>query len=239
MTLSIGRVGLGLVPRLVGIISDEKIRTLSKDEIMKSDILELRVDIFKNKPTPEYAVRVLKEVKRKFGKPVIVTVRKVNEGGFRDIDDNLRIKILSAVIPFSDAVDIELASVILTKKIIPVARHLKKTVICSYHNFRRTPSLAGLNQILSRSKKTGADITKIAAFASQKDELIRLVDFTIRNRNKNIVTISLGRLGTISRIFNPLVGSLFTYGYIGKKSVAPGQISIGKMAEYLRDFAVR
>jgi 3-dehydroquinate dehydratase-1 len=45
----------------------------------------------------------------------------------------------------------------------------------------------------------------------------------------------MGEYGTIARVLAPVFGSLFTYGYV-TKSVAPGQLPVGKLIEELRLF---
>jgi 3-dehydroquinate dehydratase len=53
-----------------------------------------------------------------------------------------------------------------------------------------------------------------------------------------LVTISMGRIGTISRVMNPLVGSCLTYGYVSSGTgVAPGMIPARELKNLLEKFS--
>ena len=57
--------------------------------------------------------------------------------------------------------------------------------------------------------------------------------WTIDNRSENIITISLGDTGGISRLVFPALGSLITYAYLNNPS-GPGQRPLGELREHLR-----
>jgi 3-dehydroquinate dehydratase-1 len=140
-----------------------------------------------------------------------------------------------AIIPFIDAIDIEIDTVITTDVIACAST---KTVIVSEHNFNETPDNNSLNSIVDTAKKLGADIIKIAAMTVKRQDVLRLLHFTEKCQ-ENLVTIAMGEVGKITRIIAPLFGSLFSYCYISHE-VAPGQLSLEKMAEefslYYPDF---
>lgn len=227
----IGKVGLGLIPRVVGVISDSSF--LSDETIEQIDIFELRIDMFR-----EHALRyiegVFNSVKTRFDKPIIATVRDVEEGGYKRIDNSYKYEIFESIMPLSDAVDIEIKSE-LRERIISLCKSHNKTVICSYHNLRETPDMGYMDNIASEAKHGGADIVKIAVMANTRDDLVRLASFTIKNKGIGLITLSLGDLGLISRIFNPMIGSLMTYGHLGTPT-APGQVSASDIVHYLRIF---
>jgi len=131
--------------------------------------------------------------------------------------------------PFVDAVDIEIDASI-NREIIAMARG--KTIIVSEHDFEKMPDLSHLEKIASKANSLGATIIKIAAMAHNRQDVVRLMEFTAAKRN-NLVTIAMGNYGAISRVLAPVFGSLFTYGFV-KKSVAPGQLSLHKLVEELR-----
>jgi len=237
--LSIGGVKLGLSPKIAGVISDKDVPAISKDKSLLdyADILEVRIDMFKDR-SPEYLRRILSDVKRLSAKPLIATVRDVREGGRPPaMGDDLRFSLFKSALPFVDAADIEIrAAKELVKKVVSLFKKNKKVVIGSYHDFRKTPDAKKLKEILLRSKTLGCDILKIAAYARTRDELARLSVFTVMEKKKNnIVTISMGDRGLISRIFNPMVGSLFTYGYVNRP-VFKGQGSVKDIAGLLAEF---
>ena len=226
--LKIGKTELGGIPRVAISISDrEDNKSIPRGLI---DILEIRVDQFK-KTDPGYINDVIKE-RRKIGIPLLLTVRSRKEGGERDIPNQLKLRIFQENITLVDAVDIELESPILLE-VVKTARKNKKIVIVSWHNLKTTPNDKILKGILNKAKRNGADIIKIAAKASKKDDLIRLARWTIDNRSENIITISLGDTGGISRLVFPALGSLITYAYLNNPS-GPGQRPLGELREHLR-----
>ncbi len=223
--LKIGDVVLGKQPRIVLTVGDIKSILLKMSLFKKADILELRIDCFKN-IEEENIIRSISAIK-KMGLPVIATIRSKKEGGDRYISSSCRLQIFKAVMPFVDAVDVEISSSILDD-VIRDAKAKKKRIILSYHNFKQTPLENRLERIIKKGKASGGGIIKIASFAKSKGDILRLLNFTFKHREKNIVTISLGKKGMISRVLFPFFGSLFTYAYLDKP-FAPGQMDIKEL----------
>ncbi len=231
--IKIGKIELGRIPRVAISIADREDNKLISSPFI--DILEIRVDQFK-KIEPAHIKNVI-NVRREIGVPLILTVRSKKEGGQRDVPNQLKLNIFKENIPLVDAVDIELESPILSE-VVKTARKNKKIVIVSWHNLKMTPKDKTLKDILNKAKRSGADIIKIAAKASKKDDLIRLTRWTIDNRSENIITISLGDTGSISRLVFPVLGSLITYAYLNNPS-GPGQRPLGELCEHLRIYYPR
>lgn len=230
--MNIGGVELGKVPVVIGTISG--VISFPIEKIEKIDVLECRIDMFKSHELADI-VKVIQSVKDAYGKPLLATVRSKEEGGAIEIDDDKRYEIYKEVTPLVDAIDIELRSSKLLKRVLPICKERGKLVIASYHNNNETPADAALEKLLLEGKEIGADIVKIAVTANSKEDLGRLISFTIKNRDKGIITISQGSIGTISRIVTPILGSLMTYAYIDVPS-ARGQLSGFDIVEYLRLF---
>jgi 3-dehydroquinate dehydratase-1 len=221
---AIGSVTLGEIPRVVAII-DEFLDMHRIGELKKSgvDILEIRVDKL-GTDIPSLCVFIDK-IKKTAGFPCIGTVRETAEN--RDKRDD----IFTAIMPFIDAVDIE-GDTSINRQVI--AHAAGKTIIVSEHDFEKTPDIVHLEDIAAKAESLGADIVKIAAMAKNRHDVARLMAFTAAG-NGNLVTIAMGEYGTIARVLAPVFGSLFTYGYV-TKSVAPGQLPVGKLIEELRLF---
>ena len=226
--IKIGKTELGKIPKIAIAIADREDNKLIKPAFV--DILEIRVDQFK-KADPIYVRNVIK-TRRKIGVPLILTVRNKEEGGQKDISNELKLSIFKECIPLVDAVDIELRSPILSE-VIKIARKNKKLVIVSWHNFKMTPNDKMLKDILNKAKRSGANLVKIAVKANKAEDLNRLMRFTIENKSKNIITISLGEIGSISRLTFPGFGSLITYAYINRPS-GLGQRTLDELREHLR-----
>ena len=226
--IKIGKTELGRIPRVAIAIADREDSKLIKSLFL--DILEVRVDQFKNADSI-YVKNVIRK-RKKIGVPLILTVRSKEEGGQRDISNAAKLNIFRDNIQLVDAVDIELKSPILSE-VVKIARKNKKNVIISWHNFKMTPNDKMLKDILSKAKRSGAHLVKIAVKANKIEDFNRLMKFTIENRSKNIITISLGGIGSLSRLVFPVLGSLITYAYINKPS-GLGQISLDDLRDHLR-----
>jgi 3-dehydroquinate dehydratase-1 len=235
MELFIRDYKLGEFPLVAGILTDRDYQSAADDAMNAVDIIELRVDMF-NSIESGHVKEVFKQVRSRYNKPVIATVRDVSEGGEKKVTD--RFDLYRGIIPLADVVDVELQFNDLLKEVKRLCSTFKKLLIGSYHNFDATPDNDTLVQIVSRGKVLGADIVKIAVKAASREDLMRFVDFALKYRDKNLITISMGEKGLPSRIFTPLIGSPITFGYINTAS-APGQLSVQEMMQIFRKLKMR
>lgn len=188
-------------------------------------LAELRADCFKKQ---ELAIQVSKELKKN-GFSVIGTIRWDREGGRSGFSESERAEKFGQLIPFVDAIDIELESKICSE-VIRNARAKHKTIILSFHDFKKTPPMAALVSRVKQARRMKADVIKIAVCAKSKDDVSRLMEFMLKHRDLPMIVIAMGNIGKSSRVLFPLLGSLLTYGYVGKRS-APGQFSAEKLAK--------
>ncbi|MDP2928673.1 MAG: type I 3-dehydroquinate dehydratase [Candidatus Omnitrophota bacterium] len=226
--IKIGKVRLGVLPKIAVSVNDTADEKRVKS--LNADILEIRVDQFKILD-PEYVNRVIARVK-KIGIPLILTVRSHEEGGEKNLPDELKLRIFKSAISLVDAVDIELKSPVISE-VVKIAKKNKKLIIVSWHNFKLTPGDRALKGILNDALKKGAQLVKVAVRARKADDVNRLMKFTMQNRASNLITISLGKVGRISRLIFPMAGSLITYAYITKPS-GPGQTPLKDLRRHLR-----
>jgi 3-dehydroquinate dehydratase-1 len=235
MDLFVRDYKLGEFPLIAGILTDRDRPAADSDELNAVDIIELRVDMFSS-AEPDHVKDVFKDVRSRFNKPVLATVRDVREGGEREVPG--RLDVYRGIIPLSDLVDVEIQSGELFPQVRRLCSTFKKILIGSYHNFDSTPDNGFLDDIVRQGEGQGADIVKIAVKASDKEDLLRFLDFALRNRDKGLITIAMGDSGLPSRIFTPLLGSPITYGYI-KTASAPGQLSVQEMMSIFRKLKMR
>ena len=163
---------------------------------------------------------------------MLATIRSKAEGGKSGISEKERLRLFQNIMPFVDAVDIELSSKKILNQVVSKAHAHKKKAIISYHNFKNTPEQKRLETIVKNCKKAGGDMVKIATFAREKKDIARLAALTLSH--KNIIVIAMGRLGIVSRIFFPALGSLLTYCPVTGPS-APGQLSLKTTATLLKE----
>lgn len=222
-------LSLGRVPRVVGtIITSEYLREWSDNpQPLPCDLMELRLDGF-----PDFGdwLRICKQIEQQ-GTPVFVTVRLVKEGGLwtrRDVD---RWILLEQAIRELAGVDVEMRSD-LARGASELCRELGKLCVYSFHDFKRTPPLSELEEILRTAERVGA-IGKIAATAQSASDVDLLRSLLTRKWNVPICVIGMGPIARETRLKFPLEGSCFTYGYLDREG-APGQYSAAELTEYLR-----
>ena len=195
------------------------------------DIAELRVDRY----TSFDLTHVVDEVKRYEAFPTIATIRSKGEGGSWDGNEDDRLELFTAIIPEVDAVDIELNSPELLQRVVDIAHAHATFVVVSHHNFDATPTAVELDEIALRAKRLGADCVKIAATATNQDDLRTLAAFTLRQAHLGLIVIAMGPIGVVSRVFFPALGSRLTFAHAGEYPVS-GQLDYQSTFEYLRAF---
>jgi 3-dehydroquinate dehydratase I len=230
--LQLGPLSLGVAPRVVlalcdGVPIDDVKAALDQG----ADMVELRVDLFSS--TEPDAVR--EEFQRYEGIPVLATIRSKAEGGEWNATEYERAALYKAVLPYCDAIDIELSSEEILDEVMHATRHADRLIIGSYHNFDKTPELIELEAIHRHGSKAGVDIVKVAAHCRNRLDLHTLARFALDHATRDVIVIGMGTEANLSRIFFPALGSLMTYTFLGEPT-APGQLNCEATLEYLKAF---
>ncbi len=207
------------------IVNSVDLKAAGRAKRAGADILEVRVDTFKERD-PEALKVELARLKKASKLPIILTIRSKKEGSAVNIGDSERLALFMALIPLSEAVDIELSSKRILRKVAALAASFRKKLIISYHNFKSSPTKAGLQKILAGAEEAGADIIKIAATARKTSDFKRLAGLLMLD--KDLIVIAMGDGSAASRVFFPFLGSLVTYASI-TGTTAPGQLNISDM----------
>lgn len=228
--MKIGKLEVGNTPNIAAVIIDgEDKRAITQAKRNGADLLELRIDCFKKQDVAAVQKTVRHIQAQKL--PLLATIRSKAEGGKSGISEKDRLILFQSIMPFVDAVDVELGSKKILKHVINAAHVSNKKVIISYHNFKDTPEQKRLEAIVKKCKSAGGDIVKIAAFAREKKDIVRLASLVVSH--KDIIIIAMGKLGIVSRLFFPMLGSLITYCSVTEPS-APGQLSLKTTAALLK-----
>lgn len=220
---------------------EEFLVTLNKIE--HADIIEIRADGLKIKDNGHKSqIRALLNGAKVANLPIILTVRLSKEGGAFSGTEDERIECIKEGIKHADMLDIELGMGDEDRdEIISIAKSKKVPVILSYHDFKNTPGEDKMMAILEEEENLGASVSKLAVTANSWADVLRLLGVTQEAKERLKIpfcTISMGKIGAISRIAAPVFGSKITYGYVSKKT-APGQISVSELNSALRAIGVR
>ncbi len=212
-----------------------------------ADLVEWRGDFFEGlfdesgKIDEGAVLQLLKELRDALGKlPLLFTFRTKQEGGNREIHELYYESLLELVASsgYADLIDVEAV-----RREKAAARMIKRIhshrihAIASYHDFEKTPAKEEIIACLERMEKLGADICKIAVMPQGRDDVFQLLSATYemngRKTGKPIVTMSMGREGSISRLVGEFFGSAITFGCL-KNASAPGQIDAFKLQAMLQ-----
>jgi 3-dehydroquinate dehydratase I len=203
---------------------------------LKPDLLEWRIDGYDGVDNISDAVETLEALRKLIGPvPLIFTCRSSLEGGVKKLPQEHRLNLIQAAIRSGhvDIVDVEMCnepafidSVIAASD----ARGIKR--ILSYHDFDRTPEETYIYDKLKLAQSLGADIAKMAVMPHDYEDVLTLLNATLRARNHGvhipIVTMAMGARGSVTRIAGGLFGSDITFA-MGKATTAPGQIRIERL----------
>ena len=185
-----------------------------------ADILELRIDSIENSDPDD-----IKNLIQEIDFPLIATNRRREENGFFKGSESDRIEILLEAAKVAEIVDIELGTELDNlNKIVKKS----KLAIVSYHDFEKTPDKDFLLEIVNKELKLG-DIAKFAVMPKTMSDT--LIVLNVLSDVQNTVAISMGDIGSYTRVVAPLFGSPLTFASY-ENSSAPGQLNI----ETTRDF---
>ena len=196
-------------PNLVGTIHSSKGFAEAKNTFL--DAVEVRADVLPGFPAAQ-ALAALPH-------PVILTVRRPDEGGGRPLTDAERRSVYLELLPSVAAVDIEARSVRSLREVREAALSSRRMLIVSYHDFHKTPSLKKLCEVASRAREAGADVVKIAAFLEGPAAAGRLLE-ALEKISGPLSVMGMGPLGRASRLLFAKAGSVLNYGWLGEPFVA-------------------
>ena len=157
---------------------------------------------------------------------MIVTNRIKNEGGSFNGSEEERFNILYECCELADYVDIELQS---SDEYIEKIHDTGVKTIVSYHDFKKTPNLNEITYIVEKEKELG-DIAKVAFMPHDLDDTLTVL--AVQSHFKDIIAISMGELGSYTRIMASKFNSPITFA-VGTDVTAPGQIDIETMKALL------
>ncbi|EZH66192.1 3-dehydroquinate dehydratase [Bacillaceae bacterium JMAK1] len=212
------------------------------DVIVKKqpDVIEWRIDYLTDLHDTEVVVQITEDIHERSGNiPILFTRRSSREGGENiTLTEQEVFDLYEAVVQTGLiwAIDVELSS---EQADIDRVKKLGKVygvqVLMSYHNFERTPPKQEIVQKLTEAKEQGAHIGKVAVMPASVEDVLTLMQATQEAATIlpiPIVTMSMGRIGALSRMMGGACGSAMTFA-VGSESSAPGQIPMEELQAVL------
>lgn len=188
--------------------------TANKALKLGADILELRIDALED-PDVDKVISLIDSLDGN----VIATNRTAHEGGLFKGTEVERTEILVDVAGYARFVDIELKT---EKKSRSKVIEKSNSSIISFHDFEKTPSVEELLEIVRREKEVG-DIAKFAVMPHNLEDTLKV--FQVLLQVDDTIGISMGELGSYTRVTAGLFGSPITYASLDEGS-APGQLDL-------------
>lgn len=199
------------------------------------DLVEWRLDRFGATPDGPGLARLVREIRRGAGVPVLATLRTRREGGGADVaDPDYSRRVLALADAGADAVDVEIARAG-AADLVAACRGAGAAVVASHHEPRSTPGEGVLVHWLVCMRDAGADVAKIACLTRTPEDLVALVDAQMWGRRYlgiPVVGIGMGAPGAITRICGERLGCALTFATVGAAS-APGQFPVERVARAL------
>jgi len=232
------------VKTIVPITAKTKEQAIAQAKVIAAnqdaDLAEFRIDLLDFAADSKQVIALGHELKKILGdKPMIATIRTNNEGGKLTISDADYGKTYQAYLkqPFMDMLDVEMfRDQQVVKNTVKLAHDKKVLIVMSNHDFQKTPNEDEIVKRLLKQDELGADILKIAVMPQSKQDVFTLMNATLtvsQQSKKPLLTMSMGKLGTISRIATANMGGSFSFGMIGGAS-APGQIDVTQLKQFLK-----
>ena len=230
------RIGEGRPKVILPIVEQTEEAILEKAaqfSTWKADCVEWRVDLFADAQDLSAVARCAAKLRVALkDKLLLITFRTKAEGGHVALshEDYLRFFRIVLDTDCADLIDLEFFTAGADLPgLIADAHTAGAVVVCSSHDFQKTPPRAELVDRMVRMQQAGADLPKLAVMPRSRTDVLTLLAATAEmadcHPDTPVITMSMGALGAISRLAGEAFGSAMTFANPGTAS-APGQIPL-------------
>jgi len=225
-----------IITPLVGRTVPELMGELEAILPKQPDLLEWRIDFFDGIADADRVIETARAIKRAAGAvPILLTRRNATEGG-----QPIGVPEAAVVAMYRraceagcvDLIDYELSNAPdALRELREVSAAHGVAMIMSYHNFELTPDHDMLLGKFAQAQRLGADVAKVAVMPRDPQDVLTLLGATYaasQSVHIPLISMSMGGIGSISRIMGWLYGSAATFA-VGKSSSAPGQMAVEEL----------
>ncbi|HUB66938.1 MAG TPA: type I 3-dehydroquinate dehydratase [Candidatus Methylacidiphilales bacterium] len=192
---------------------------------LPADAVEVRLDALLAQKAPVEKIEAALRARRH---PVLLTPRIPAEGGQWAWKLAARRDLCLRLLPYAEAIDIELATAHALGSVLAEARRSGKTVILSAHALKRPATPAQIARWTARFDPQPRTILKIAAQIKSWRDLQQLAALLINHPEWCVGVMGLGPHAAQSRAVLTALGSRLVYGYLDQPA-APGQPSAAEV----------
>lgn len=228
-------LGAGLTKICVPLVArslDEILPQIRQIQSGSFDLVEWRVDFLEGCRDWQRVKKALELIRSYLEDTVLLfTFRTKPEGGESEItlEEYEHLCLAAADSQMVDLVDVEYhLGAEFVEKLTEKLQKLQVGVIGSCHDFDRTPEKEEIVDTLCSMQQIGVDITKMAVMPRNKNDVLTLLQASVemedQRADRPFITMSMGKLGGVSRLAGSLTGAALTFAAAGRPS-APGQMS--------------
>ncbi|MDY4769815.1 MAG: type I 3-dehydroquinate dehydratase [Lachnospiraceae bacterium] len=217
----------------------EQLQAEAEAAMKKSiDLVEWRGDCFCRVHDLTEMEQTAKVLREQLGDCPILFTCRTEDGRFSiSIRDYIELNKRMIATGCIDLVDVELfMGDMVCRELVEYAHAHHVAVVISNHEFEQTPDVDVMVRRLQSMRYLGADVPKIAVMPKNNRDVLKLLQATDTFNqwfgDCPIITMSMGKMGVISRLCGETFGSALTFATVGKAS-APGQISVDEVETIL------
>lgn len=228
---------------VVGLVMGPEINQCIHKDHLLCDVLEIRLDTFATSSWINLLQNLSKQLPET---PLLLTCRLRRDGGLWD--DSLskeRTSKIEQLLNQTQQLEITIDYLDFEVEEIQNLGHIKKFLnsqniefLLSHHNFHSSYTQDQLQKKHDIMISLGADSTKFALMYQTGKDILEAQNFVTSQPKKLKACFGMGELGRQSRLLHPILGkgsATWTYGFVGKKPSAPGQISILEMHLFFKN----
>ena len=220
----------------------------TKEEVIKeveylvksdADMIEWRLDAFEHYTDYNEVREILQQIAPLLKKKLFLyTFRTAKQGGVVSVDRETLNDLhdLAAESECVDLIDLEFFEEEHPARKIRKLHKQGLKVIASHHDFYETPDREVMKMLLEQMCAGGADIVKLAVMPQNMEDVLKLLSVTNEFKEENpdtpVITMSMGKMGMISRLCGESFGAAVTFA-AHKKASAPGQMEMHEVADIL------
>ena len=205
------------------------------------DVIEWRMDYHDAASDIDQMKQTVKMIREAVGDvPLLATFRTKKEGGEKRVSTTDYLELNKKVIETGgiDLIDVELfTGENEVKELVNYAHSHQVKVVMSNHDFDKTPEQAEIVKRLRKMQALDADLPNIAVMPQKVEDVLTLLaatnEMVTYYADRPIITMSMGKMGVVSRMAGETFGSCLTFGAVQEAS-APGQIVAAELAHILR-----
>ncbi|MDA7605147.1 type I 3-dehydroquinate dehydratase [Verrucomicrobiales bacterium] len=213
---------------VIPIVDEHSLEKISSTKKLdQCNVIEIRIDLLMSVPD-------LKQKISKINAPILLTCRHPDEGGPEEFRDSIkRQSVITPLIQYASALDIEINQAEHMKSILELAKSEGLLTLLSFHDFIETPEKKHLQNKVSEGYERGADVVKIATTTNSFKDIISLMTLFDLFDSHHLSVMGMGRLGMASRLLAAQSGSVLNYAALQSASV-PGQWEVNDFKKILK-----